>query len=155
MCVPHRYFDILTGALYPLELIKTRMQVINDNTGTYRSLTKAFGQVVRNEGIKGLYQGVGPALFAASGSWGGYFYFYERSKERKQIQLADEGLVLGTMDHVRILCVAWIRCCDVCDRAQSTIMNLVILLTLSTAGIRRGSGSHLGANVQPLLGGED
>ena len=91
------------GALYPLELIKTRMQVISDSTGTYRSLTKAFGQVLRNEGVKGLYQGMSPALVGASGSWGGYFYFYEQSKERKlrKLQSTGKGSSLLTADHVR------------------------------------------------------
>jgi len=97
-----RHPPFQTGALYPLELIKTRMQVISDSTGTYRSLTKSFSQVLRNEGVKGLYQGMSPALVGASGSWGGYFYFYEQSKERKlrKLQSTGQGSSLLTADHV-------------------------------------------------------
>lgn len=80
------------------------MQVINDSAGTYRSLTKAFREVVRNEGVRGLYQGMAPALFAASGSWGGYFYCYEHSKARKIRKNLQSGgsATLRTFDHVRI-----------------------------------------------------
>ena len=76
------------------------MQVIDDSSGTYRSLSRAFRTVLKTEGINGLYRGVGPALFAASGSWGGYFYFYEMSKARKSLKLR-ENEKLGTVDHVR------------------------------------------------------
>jgi hypothetical protein len=65
------------------------MQVVSDNGGAYRSIAKAFRTVIANEGYRGLYQGMSPALFAASGSWGGYFYFYERSKKRKVAKLAE------------------------------------------------------------------
>jgi solute carrier family 25 (mitochondrial folate transporter), member 32 len=75
------------------------MQVIDDKAGTYRSLTKAFRTVLSNEGVHGLYQGVTPALFAASGSWGGYFYFYELSKQRKLGSLEENG-ALRTVHHV-------------------------------------------------------
>jgi hypothetical protein len=88
-----------TGLLYPLELIKTRMQVIDDSSGVYRSLRKAFTNILRTEGVQGLYQGAVPAVFAAAGSWGGYFYFYELSKKRKAQQLP-EGAQLQTTDHV-------------------------------------------------------
>jgi hypothetical protein len=96
-----------TGLLYPLELIKTRMQVIDDSSGVYRSLRKAFTTVLRKEGVEGLYSGVGPAVFAAAGSWGGYFYFYEQSKERKK-QYLPMGAQLQTTDHVSLsvlLCI--------------------------------------------------
>ena len=75
------------------------MQVIEDSTGAYRSLVRSFQVVVKNEGWKGLYQGMSPALFAASGSWGGYFYIYELSKERKIKKLIN-GANLNTVDHV-------------------------------------------------------
>jgi hypothetical protein len=97
-CFPHIY----SGTLYPLDLVKTRMQVVSDNGGAYRSITKAFRTVIANEGYKGLYQGMSPALFAASGSWGGYFFFYERSKNRKLAKLAEgEKQMLGTPAIVR------------------------------------------------------
>lgn len=85
--------------LYPIELIKTRMQVINDSTEVYRSFTKGLRTVYLKEGIKGLYQGITPALIASSGSWGGYFYFYELSKQRKTKYLLPSQQ-LQIIDHV-------------------------------------------------------
>ncbi len=75
------------------------MQVAGEVNKTYRSFTKSIQSVFKNEGIKGFYQGVTPALFAASGSWGGYFFFYEKSKSRKQALLVD-GTKLDTVDIV-------------------------------------------------------
>lgn len=86
-----------TAALYPLDLIKTRMQVIDSPDRTYRTMTGALQATLRTEGIRGLYQGMSPALVASAGSWGGYIYFYESSKERKQLLYRHE---LTTIDHV-------------------------------------------------------
>ena len=77
------YFPILKVtsrilvALYPLELIKTRMQVTGRyGIGEYGSLYASFRTVVSREGFRGLYQGVVPAIIGSCGAWGGYFYFY-------------------------------------------------------------------------------
>ena len=76
-----------TISLYPLELVKTRMQVVDGidkvYSSNYSSLRTSFRSVLTNEGVKGLYKGLTPAVLAAAGSWGGYFYFYEHSKNRK------------------------------------------------------------------------
>ena len=71
-----------TGTLYPLELIKTRMQVYQKEVG-YSTTFQSMRSVLKLEGFPGLYRGMTPALIASSGSWGGYFYFYELSKKRK------------------------------------------------------------------------
>ena len=86
--------------LHPLELIKIRMQVSESNNDVYRSFSRSCRLVLQTEGVKGFFKGVTPAMIAASGSWGGYFYFYEWSKSRK---LADNkaGSKLGTLSHVR------------------------------------------------------
>ncbi len=75
------------------------MQVAGEVNKTYRSFSKSIVSVFKNEGVKGFYQGVTPALFAASGSWGGYFYFYEKSKTRKLSKKVD-GSKLDTVDIV-------------------------------------------------------
>lgn len=81
-----------TVSLYPLELVKTRMQVVDGMdkaySSNYSSLRSSFRAVLSNEGVKGLYKGITPAVLAAAGSWGGYFYFYEHSKNRKLLQKA-------------------------------------------------------------------
>lgn len=75
------------------------MQVAGEQHKIYRSLTQSCKTILQNEGIKGFYQGVTPAVFAASGSWGGYFLAYEMSKERK-LAKKPLGEKLGSTDHV-------------------------------------------------------
>lgn len=76
------------------------MQVIDGQHNEYRSMRSAFRMVLKTEGVRGMYQGMGPALFAASGSWGGYFYFYELSKRRR----SDNGAnILSSNDYVCFL----------------------------------------------------
>ena len=98
-----------TSVLYPLELIKTRMQVFQKEAG-YSTTFQSLRSVLKSEGTSGLYRGMTPALVASSGSWGGYFYFYELSKKRKlgllnngDANYGDESVKnqkLGVTDHL-------------------------------------------------------
>ena len=85
---------VATFALHPLDLIKTRFQV-NDARSKitsksleatvvprYKSVFNAFRSIVKQEGLKSLYQGVDAAMFGSAVSWGLYFFFYENAKER-------------------------------------------------------------------------
>lgn len=129
------------ASLYPLELVKTRMQVIRDGADSYRSMGRAFEMVVKREGFTGLYQGVGPALFAASGSWGGYFFFYEESKNRKM----GSGSKLTTVDHV-----------SMCYTSHSLFPYSAYAVSASgVAAIWSRGWGHTGVHVQPYLGGKD
>ena len=92
-----------TAALYPLELIKTRMQVEESQGGKYRNISSSLKAVLRGEVIRGLYQGLTPAIIGSCASWGGYFYFYENSKKRKLSKLPAGSTKLQTVDHVRIV----------------------------------------------------
>jgi solute carrier family 25 folate transporter 32 len=85
------------------------MQVIDTPDHVYRTVRRALPAVIKNEGIRGLYQGLTPAIVAASGSWGGYFYFYEASKKRKleyyrenHIEYAHKIQGLSTTDYVSV-----------------------------------------------------
>lgn len=89
-----------TITLYPLELIKTRMQVTNSSNVAYKSVNNAFQRILMNEGVLGFYRGVIPALIASSASWGGYFYCYELAKKRKQSWKTRNNQQLDTLDHV-------------------------------------------------------
>jgi solute carrier family 25 folate transporter 32 len=88
-----------TAGLYPLELIKTRMQVQDSGKGTYSSINSSIRVVLEKEGFRGLYQGLTPAILGACGSWGGYFYFYEMAKKRKLSQRTKNDK-LQTVDHL-------------------------------------------------------
>lgn len=98
-----------TVTLYPLELLKTRMQVI-ESSGVLKagSMYNATRTILSNEGVRGLYQGVTPAIVASSGSWGAYFYLYEASKLRRKNSSAAS---LGVSDHVSytLACIRFIH----------------------------------------------
>lgn len=69
----------LSVVFYPLELIKTRLQVF-PKQGSYRNFLTASYNVVKSENVRGLFAGSSAAMIAASGSWGFYFLFYEAQK---------------------------------------------------------------------------
>eukprot|EP00210_Caulerpa_lentillifera_P007277 g6959.t1 len=47
-------------ALYPLEVVRSRLTI--DSTGAYKGVLHAFGKIHRQEGLAGLYRGVGPSV---------------------------------------------------------------------------------------------
>jgi len=93
-----------TILLYPLDLIKVRMQVDENNrrsdtkllqerplakiqqqpsannTTNPRTICTTFRGVIKHEGYKGLYRGLTPALIGSAASWGGFFILYEELK---------------------------------------------------------------------------
>jgi solute carrier family 25 folate transporter 32 len=93
-----------TAVLYPLELIKIRMQVIDSkDRGAYKNINSSIRYIYSRQGIHGFYRGLSPAIVASSGSWGGYFYFYELSKKRKlknNNSNKDFNSKLGVFDHL-------------------------------------------------------
>ena len=71
-----------TTLLFPLDLIKTHYQVYDKQGKPFKSIYQGLYIIVENEGVKGLYRGLSPAVIASGLSWGGYFFFYENSKNR-------------------------------------------------------------------------
>ncbi|KAJ8764276.1 hypothetical protein K2173_006016 [Erythroxylum novogranatense] len=73
------------AAVHPLDVVRTRFQV-NDgrvsNLPTYKNTVHAILTISRSEGLKGLYSGFSPAVLGSTVSWGLYFFFYSRAKER-------------------------------------------------------------------------
>ncbi len=68
----------------PLDVVKTRLQVARTGAGRagYETLRGSLGTVVREEGARGLYRGLGPTLVALLPNWAVYFSVYERLKAR-------------------------------------------------------------------------
>ncbi|XVF17958.1 hypothetical protein REPUB_Repub10bG0169900 [Reevesia pubescens] len=73
------------AAMYPLDIVRTRFQV-NDgrvnNFPSYKNTFHAIFTITRLEGLKGLYAGFSPAVLGSTVSWGLYFFFYGRAKQR-------------------------------------------------------------------------
>lgn len=93
MAVQHFFAGLSAGtitaaSLYPIDLVKVRYQVYDKSGNAYRSLYGAFETIVKDEGVRGLFQGLGPAVLASAVSWGGYIYFYEHAKVRQPVCLS-------------------------------------------------------------------
>src|SRR5210317_233788 len=52
-------------ACYPLDLVRTRLTTQLENKESYRGISDAFVKIIRNEGFRGLYAGLGPTLMVA------------------------------------------------------------------------------------------
>ncbi|EPS63785.1 hypothetical protein M569_10998, partial [Genlisea aurea] len=70
---------------HPLDVVRTRFQV-NDGRSSivpaYKNTPNALFTITRTEGLRGLYAGFYPAVFGSTLSWGLYFYFYSKAKQR-------------------------------------------------------------------------
>ena len=115
-----------TIILYPLDLIKVRMQVNEEpqqrliqtffsshGNKKRKSVLGNMREIIRKEGPLGLYQGLSPALIGSAVSWGGYFYIYERMKRiliqrnnSKGIHDKSIALTLGPLENFTAACVA-------------------------------------------------
>ncbi|XP_007901405.1 mitochondrial folate transporter/carrier [Callorhinchus milii] len=75
-----------TLVLHPLDLVKIRFAVSDGLSmrPTYNGIVHCFRSIWRQEGIRGLYQGVTPNIWGAGLSWGLYFFFYTAIKAYKQ-----------------------------------------------------------------------
>jgi len=73
---------VSSAMLLPLDLIKVHLQVYDRAGRPFPSMLKGLQSIVQQEGYRGLYKGLTPALLANGVSWGGYFLFYEHAKNR-------------------------------------------------------------------------
>ncbi|OWM66409.1 folate transporter 1, chloroplastic isoform X2 [Punica granatum] len=83
--------------MHPLDVVRTRFQA-NDgrvsNLPTYKNTAQALFTIARSEGLRGLYAGFYPSVLGSSISWGLYFFFYGRAKERYS-RMREEKLTPG------------------------------------------------------------
>ncbi|XP_076282880.1 solute carrier family 25 member 32 [Lasioglossum baleicum] len=92
---------ISTLMLHPLDLIKTRFAVNDGHSQSapqYKGLKSAVQQIVKTEGVRGLYKGVTPNVLGSGGSWGCYFFFYNTIKG--WIQGGNSRMPLGPSWHM-------------------------------------------------------
>ncbi|KAB2008460.1 hypothetical protein ES319_D10G099400v1 [Gossypium barbadense] len=82
------------AAMYPLDIVRTRFQgppfllspflsvYAYHQFPAYKNTAHAIFTITRLEGLKGLYAGFLPAVLGSTVSWGLYFFFYGRAKQR-------------------------------------------------------------------------
>ena len=78
---------VATALLHPLDLIKTRLHVQEQQTGGgmrrlpyYNGLIDAYRSIMRIEGFLGFYGGLAPNVIGNTASWAVYMYAYNRCK---------------------------------------------------------------------------
>ncbi|EGI67927.1 Mitochondrial folate transporter/carrier, partial [Acromyrmex echinatior] len=75
---------------------------VNDGQTTaaprYHGLRNAIAQIVKTEGVRGLYRGVTPNVLGSGSSWGFYFFFYNTIKT--SIQGGNSKKPLGPSMHM-------------------------------------------------------
>ena len=75
---------LATMMLHPLDLVKTRFHV-QEHGGRrlphYAGMLDAVRKIIRLEGWRGLYGGLGPNVVGNTASWGVYMHMYNRSKD--------------------------------------------------------------------------
>ncbi|XP_069477569.1 solute carrier family 25 member 32 [Ambystoma mexicanum] len=116
-----RYENLLAGlsgglvstlVLHPLDLVKIRFAVSDglELRPKYNGILHCMATVWRNEGLRGLYQGVTPNMWGAGASWGLYFLFYNAIKAykkegREETLTATEHLVSAAEAGAMTLCL--------------------------------------------------
>lgn len=92
------YFQRLFDNTFSLVLSLSFVQVQDGTLHTfrYKSILGAVKDIYRTEGIKGYYQGLLPAIYGSSLSWGFYFYFYEKAKQR---MIRNNSTTVTTIDN--------------------------------------------------------
>ncbi|KAL3776192.1 hypothetical protein ACHAW5_008555 [Stephanodiscus triporus] len=68
-------------ACYPLDLVRTRLTTQLDGREAYRGITDALTKIVSNEGVSGLYSGLGPTLMVAVPNFSISYVAYGSLKE--------------------------------------------------------------------------
>uniref|UniRef100_A0A6J0SW58 Solute carrier family 25 member 32 n=1 Tax=Pogona vitticeps TaxID=103695 RepID=A0A6J0SW58_9SAUR len=90
---------VSTLVLHPLDLVKIRFAV-SDGLKVrpkYSGILHCLTTIWKQEGLRGLYQGVTPNVWGAGASWGLYFYFYNAIKAYKT---EDKVESLGATEHL-------------------------------------------------------
>jgi len=77
----------------PLEVLKIRLQV--QTRKKYRTIIGSLGMILREEGLRGLYRGLGPTLFALPPNWAIYFTSYEGLRSYLRREHSDRLSTLG------------------------------------------------------------
>ncbi|KZT73964.1 mitochondrial carrier [Daedalea quercina L-15889] len=75
---------VASVATCPLDVIKTRLQAQRHAHGTnsYEGVVATFKSVLKHNGIRGLYRGLGPTILGYLPTWAIYFAVYDGIKER-------------------------------------------------------------------------
>ncbi|XP_078445251.1 uncharacterized protein LOC144714390 [Wolffia australiana] len=89
---------------YPLDLVRTRLAA-QTNVIYYRGISHALYTICRDEGVKGLYKGLGSTLLGVGPNIAISFSVYEKLRSHWQVQRPDDnaaviGLACGSLSGI-------------------------------------------------------
>ncbi|EPS96514.1 hypothetical protein FOMPIDRAFT_1130206 [Fomitopsis schrenkii] len=84
---------VASVATCPLDVIKTRLQAQRHAHGAdkYEGVVATFKSVLKHDGIRGLYRGLGPTILGYLPTWAIYFAVYDGIKDRFGGRYLEEG----------------------------------------------------------------
>jgi len=90
---------VASVATCPLDVIKTRLQAQRHAHGTagYEGVVATFKTVLKHNGIRGLYRGLGPTILGYLPTWAIYFAVYDGIKEHFGRRQLEDG---STVHHI-------------------------------------------------------
>lgn len=112
------------SATYPLIVLSTRaaVDVKNDSKGVAQHLL----EIVKREGIVGLYSGLSPSLLGIAVTNGVYYYFYERSR----------GIILNSRQGSKALSMLESMLAGVIAGSATTIISNPIWVVQTSQAVR-------------------
>ncbi|KAK2466190.1 hypothetical protein APHAL10511_001832 [Amanita phalloides] len=128
-------------ATYPLVFLSTRAAVETKNEK--KSTRQALLDIIKREGISGLYSGLNSSLLGIAVTNGVYYYFYERSREGI-LSARKGGKALSTLESMLIGLIA--------GSATTIISNPIWVIQTSQAVRTMSSGSSESKTVVRKLG---
>jgi solute carrier family 25 folate transporter 32 len=148
---------VSTILLFPLDIIKVRLQVHEGDPGTQKELVnkrtrlgtmRVVRGVIRHEGFAGLYQGLTPALIGSSVSWGGFFFVYEQFKsqlrQRRAASTGNEQYTLTPVDNFLLACSSGV--------VMVGLTNPVWLIKVRMQLQMKKASEHIQTTVKPYNG---
>ncbi|KAG0147962.1 hypothetical protein CROQUDRAFT_76057 [Cronartium quercuum f. sp. fusiforme G11] len=80
--------------MHPLDLLKVKFQVSTKDTKLNNQkrlkILTSLHDIIRNDGWKGLYRGLGPNMLGNTSSWGLYFLWYSIIKNKMSLSNVEE-----------------------------------------------------------------
>ncbi|KAG2348871.1 peroxisomal membrane protein PMP47B [Suillus weaverae] len=115
---------IAMSATYPLIVLSTRAAVNAQHDS--KSVSRHLLEIIKREGIVGLYSGLSPSLFGIAVTNGVYYYFYERSR----------GIILNSRQGSKALTMLESMLAGVIAGSATTIISNPIWVVQTSQAVR-------------------